>query len=259
MATVTATRKAGPARWSRGQDNVAHILPRRSLAGRGVLSGDANLDDCQFHILIVDPQPLTRNCLIAAMEGASNLASITAVNGVQEVQRLIDDGEVFDAVILNIDKRPIDEHGLSAALTPMLVTLPDTPLLLLASCTTPACLTMAFRLGVRGYLATETALSVTLEAIRLVCGGWMIYPAFKQNEMPPVGYSEDELSARLTPRQEQVLQCLATGMPNKSIAYHLNMSESTVKAHIKEIMQRLGAANRTQVVALIGKNDSQDQ
>ena len=44
-------------------------------------------------------------------------------------------------------------------------------------------------------------------------------------------------------------------MPNKTIAFQLKMSESTVKAHIKEIMQRLGAANRTQVVALMGRND----
>ncbi len=248
-------------RWSRGHDNIPRIIPRRLIAGHS--AGDPGGDDYQFHVLVIDPQPLTRNCLIAAMKDASNLASVIAVENVEDIQRLLAEGVTFDAAVLNLDRGPVDERSLTALLMPILLALLDTPLVLLSSSTAPACLTVAFQHGVRGYLATDTALAVILQAIRLVCTGWMIYPAFRHSEPPQaqaqLTHKGEGGSVKLTPRQEQVLQCLATGMPNKSIAFHLKMSESTVKAHIKEIMQRVGAANRTQVVALIGRNDDQDQ
>src|SRR3546814_9892848 len=98
------------------------------------------------------------------------------------------------------------------------------------------------KLGVSAYLTSDTPLATMLDAIRLLSSGWMIYPAFKQEETPHGGHliapRENGASPRLTPRQEQDLKCLATGMPNKTIAFQLKLSESTVKEHIKEIMQR---------------------
>src|SRR3546814_1827850 len=79
----------------------------------------------------------------------------------------------------------------------------------------------------------------------------MIYPAFKHDEPPRLPLLENGLSVKLTPRQEEVLQCLATGMPNKSIAFHLKMSESTVKAHIKEIMQRRSEEHTSELQSLM--------
>jgi DNA-binding NarL/FixJ family response regulator len=52
---------------------------------------------------------------------------------------------------------------------------------------------------------------------------------------------------RFSPRQSQILDCLRRGMANKLIAYELNMCESTVKVHIRNIMKKLNATNRTQV------------
>src|SRR3546814_15236539 len=98
-----------------------------------------------------------------------------------------------------------------------------------------------------------------LDAIRLLSSGWMIYPAFKQEETPHGGHllapRENGASPRLPPRPEQVLKCLATGMPNKTIAFQLKMRESTVKAHITKLMPRLRAANRKQVVAPMARTD----
>jgi DNA-binding NarL/FixJ family response regulator len=52
----------------------------------------------------------------------------------------------------------------------------------------------------------------------------------------------------LTPRQLEVLDRLREGKPNKLIARDLNMTEATVKVHVRQIMRKLGAANRTQAV-----------
>lgn len=253
--TITATRDDPPRRWSNEEPNVARIVSRQD-EGEG--KGSGGPEDRPYRLLVIDPKPFTRNCLVAAIEGARDIGSVQAAQDAGEAQALIDAGPGFDAMILNLDQDAGDEHHFSSAVAPLQASLPGIPLLLIGPRMTQAFLNAALDHGVRGVLAMDTALSVTLDAIRFVCRGWMIYPAFQRQRgagmalSPPTG-----IAMRLTPRQEEVLQCLATGMPNKEIAYQLHMSESTVKAHIKEIMQRLGAINRTQVVALLnGQNGS---
>ena len=253
-----ASQRDSRTRWARGRDNIPRILPRRAAERKELTHATGNSGSDRFHVLIIDPQPLTRGCLVAAVESAPYLASVTSAEGVPAVLQLVDEGARFDTAIVNLDRSVTNEVSLLEALMPLKLAIPDTPLLLIVACTTPACLSAAFQHGVRGYLASDTSLSVTLDALQLICSGWMIYPAFKQESVPANlgGMTiDDAIAGRLTPRQEQVLQYLIKGLPNKSIAFHLQMSESTVKAHIKEIMQRVGAANRTQVVALLGKND----
>ena len=244
--------------WSDGHDNVSRIVPKR-VSARPSRSDTADAALQGFRILVIDPQPLTRNCLIAAMRDIANLVDITAVEGAEEAARLTNSGALFDVAIHNLDHSAPDPGSLMQAVSPVLSAIEDIPLIVLAASTETSFLTTAMKLGVSAYLTSDTPLATMLDAIRLLSSGWMIYPAFKQEETPHGGHliarRENGASARLTPRQEQVLKCLATGMPNKTIAFQLKMSESTVKAHIKEIMQRLGAANRTQVVALMGRND----
>ena len=69
---------------------------------------------------------------------------------------------------------------------------------------------------------------------------------------PPPSLEETELDG-FTPRQMQVLTCLRQGMSNKIIAYQLEMCESTVKVHIRHIMKKLRATNRTQVVFITNR------
>lgn len=62
------------------------------------------------------------------------------------------------------------------------------------------------------------------------------------------------LPPQLTERQESVLRCLCQGDPNKVIGRKLGMTETTVKVHVREIMRKLGVANRTQVALAVGPN-----
>jgi len=64
----------------------------------------------------------------------------------------------------------------------------------------------------------------------------------------PAGDSQSEIIDTLTPRETEVLQCLARGMANKEIARYLSISEHTVKYHITSIYSKLGANNRTEAV-----------
>lgn len=67
-----------------------------------------------------------------------------------------------------------------------------------------------------------------------------------------------DVDSRLTPQQFRVLGMLCSGLPNKQIGAQLNVTEATVKAHMRAIMEKFGASNRTQVV-LIAQRLSLDQ
>ena len=105
--------------------------------------------------------------------------------------------------------------------------------------------------GAKGYIPASVSLDVILEATRLASSGGMFLPVASvlslrsavatTNAAPATG--TDEL---LTARQEAVAEALRRGKANKIIAYELNMSESTVKVHIRNIMKKLKATNRTE-------------
>src|SRR3546814_19020822 len=106
MAPPSSENKRNcPARWTRGYDNVSQIFPRRSMAGRLEPAGDGDTGGYQFSILVIDPQPLTRNCLVAAMEGASHLTMLTAADGVKEDRQPVDHGAIFDDAGLKLEDR----------------------------------------------------------------------------------------------------------------------------------------------------------
>jgi DNA-binding NarL/FixJ family response regulator len=111
-----------------------------------------------------------------------------------------------------------------------------------------ATIRQAIGFGASGYIPKSLATTTIAEAIAAVLGGslWM----------PPdvdlrIHSKADEIIARLatlTPQQVRVLMMLSEGLLNKQIAHALDVSESTVKAHVSAILQKLGVDSRTQAV-----------
>ncbi len=105
----------------------------------------------------------------------------------------------------------------------------------------------ALKAGAQGFVPTQTAsLPVTLAAIRFVKDGGTFVPVdllFTTRPNHSVGQRN-----RLTSRQGAVMSHLQQGKANKTIAYELGMSESTVKVHVRNIMRKTGATNRTEAV-----------
>jgi DNA-binding NarL/FixJ family response regulator len=101
----------------------------------------------------------------------------------------------------------------------------------------------ALEAGARGYLFKDMARKELINAIRAVALGRRYIPA-------QVGSAIAESLPRtgLTLREVEVLQSLATGSRNKEIAFHLGVSEATVGAHVKHILEKLHATDRTQAV-----------
>ena len=103
----------------------------------------------------------------------------------------------------------------------------------------------ALQAGACGYLLKNMPPSELLDVIRLVHAGKKRIPPEIASQL-----AEHMADEALTEREVEVLQQVAGGNKNRDIANKLFISEETVKVHIKHIMEKLGAADRTQAVAI---------
>ena len=99
----------------------------------------------------------------------------------------------------------------------------------------------AVRAGAAGYLLKDVEPQQLVEAIRTVhAGGALLHPKVASRLL------EEMATDPLTPREREVLALIGRGMANKVIARELSLSEKTVKAHVSNILAKLGVTDRTQ-------------
>jgi DNA-binding NarL/FixJ family response regulator len=111
------------------------------------------------------------------------------------------------------------------------------------------------RFALSGYILTSSSMDVASAALRLVIAGGTYFPRNEPNGQsngqasPGItnGLSRNYAATKLTLRERAVFERLGHGTPNKIIAHELNMSLSTVKAHVHSIIQKLKVKNRTEV------------
>jgi DNA-binding NarL/FixJ family response regulator len=118
----------------------------------------------------------------------------------------------------------------------------------------PKLLAEALRAGVRAVLPSDIAGEQLVTALEAAAAGLIVVHPAEVDLMFPVAESAPrqlaELAEQLTPRESEVLQMLASGFANKTIATRLKISEHTVKFHVASILGKLGAASRTEAVSL---------
>lgn len=105
--------------------------------------------------------------------------------------------------------------------------------------------------GASGFIPKSAPLETIAEAISQVLQGEEWLPediSDSMDELPEEDYNFAAAIASLTPQQFRVLTMLTEGLLNKQIAYELNVSEATIKAHVTAILRKLGVHSRTQAV-----------
>lgn len=141
-------------------------------------------------------------------------------------------------------------------------TCTDVPIIIISAVFDKEILQKTYNIGVSGYISKSFSNSIILSAINLVLAGGMYIPSellqvnLKDNSLPIheliADLDEKPKQAKgnkiLTPRQTEVVQCLAEGLSNKQIAFRLGLSEGTVKIHITLLMRALDVSNRVQAV-----------
>jgi len=198
-------------------------------------------------VLYLDPRAFTRECIGQWLQSALSGFDVRLLPGPEAIEA----GEIR-AVIVNTGPERMSSETVASLVSRVVQSLPDVPILVLSEHEDAENIREAFALDIRGYIPTSLASLVAVEAVRLVCAGGTFAPAatLLSSWRSTNGADSAPLIEGFTQRQAQILDCLRRGMANKLIAYELNMCESTVKVHIRNIMKKLSATNRTQVVYL---------
>ena len=135
------------------------------------------------------------------------------------------------------------------AIRQILASAPDVRILILTSFGTSQDLVDAMSAGATGVLLKDTAMECVAEAVRAVCRGQQVIPDTvarlleEAAEMPP-----------LTERQLEILHSVVRGLSDRDIAEQYGMTHSGAKHHMRSIFAKLGAANRTEAVAIALKH-----
>ena len=115
---------------------------------------------------------------------------------------------------------------------------------------------LAHRFRLQGYVPTNSSMEIAAAVLRLVAAGGVYIPQVQETNPLPLAVntetrtSEAVRAARLTPRECMVLNLLGRGMSNKIIAYRLSLSQSTIKAHVHNIISKLKVHNRTEAAVV---------
>jgi DNA-binding NarL/FixJ family response regulator len=192
-----------------------------------------------------------------------------------------DPEDVFDAeghprsdiqlYIYRVATPSVSDEETRAAIAALIERLPGSPLVLLCERNDPEEVRQALAYGVRGYITTSLDPGLVLGALRLVrAGGTFVPPQALQGVVGNAstvdpggdgGGGNDAVDHSavdgLTQRETSVMREMAKGISNKGIARALGIQESTVKVHVRQVMRKLKAANRTQV-ALQARSWCQD-
>lgn len=135
-------------------------------------------------------------------------------------------------------------------LTKLSEIFPGIRVIVLADESDPQLALTAFRHGARGYIPLTMRFDIAVEAMRLVLAGGTYVPTDCVLAASGSGIAAAQPSpsvAVVTGRELAVVRAMQQGKSNKVIAYDLNMCESTVKVHVRNIMKKLKATNRTEV------------
>ena len=132
---------------------------------------------------------------------------------------------------------------------------PDTPVLVVSGNEKPEIMTKALSYGARGFLPKSSNMDTINNAIETVLAGktWLPECASSRPQFSPEENEKKVMTAisSLTPQQYLVLTMVAQGLLNKQIAYELDVTEATIKAHLTAIFRKLDVRSRTQAVLAV--------
>jgi len=205
-------------------------------------------------IIIADDHPLFREALRGAV---ARLAGATEFFEADSVATMLDAVEARPgADLLLLDLNMPGAHGFNA-LAHVRGTRPELPVVIVSATDDPQTVHSALRFGAQGFISKSAAAEQIAGAVEAVLAGDIATPP---GYRPPqrVNAGDEDLAiarrlAELTPQQFRVLGMLCAGLLNKQVAYELQVSEATVKAHVTAILRKLGVATRTQAVLAAGR------
>ncbi|MGH2507860.1 MAG: LuxR C-terminal-related transcriptional regulator [Ktedonobacteraceae bacterium] len=201
---------------------------------------------------LVDDYDLTRESISASLFETN----VVSVFGFSAVADCAASNQAFDIILhyFHIIKIDLNTNDVMASSITTLKSL--APIIILCDVESPDLLRVAFKSGARGYIPTpNTTLDMTVGIMRLVkLGGTFVPPSsiVSQQSSKLTTTTPDLRGAQpFTPRQVEIIELLKQGKSNKRIAKALNISESSVKTHVQNILKKTNTTNRTAAVCTV--------
>ncbi|MCP4790429.1 MAG: response regulator transcription factor [Gammaproteobacteria bacterium] len=197
-------------------------------------------------IIIADDHPLFRAALKQSLTSAVDDARILEAESLKQLEQHVH-GEI-DLVLLDLHMP--GANGFSGLIY-LRNHYPSVPVVVVSGNEKPIVMHRAVQFGATGFIPKSSSMETIADAIREVLNGEVWLP----DDLPDMDATTDaednkfaEQLATLTPQQFKVMIMLTEGLLNKQIAYELEVSEATIKAHVTAILRKLGVYSRTQAV-----------
>jgi len=203
-----------------------------------------------MRILVVDDHPLFRDGLVSLLEASGHVVVGQADGGKEAVVAAI--CLEPDVVLMDIAMPQFD--GMDA-LCRIKAEAPQVKVVMLTASEDDASLITAIRSGAQGYLLKSLSAEEVLSSLDRLTRGELAISNQDINRMVEgliglVNQPTDHPKDMLTSREAELLQLVANGFSNKAIGQHLSVSENTVKYHMRQILLKLDAQNRTEAAIL---------
>jgi len=200
--------------------------------------------------LIADDHPLYREALISALQPLFENVDIIQSDSLDSTLTALQQNSDFDLVLLDLNMPNCDNfYGLIRVSQDF----PQVPVAVVSASDSVDVVTKVMNLGAKGFIPKATATHIIAGALKQIMDGNNWSPEGMQtsieNNLPVINIAK--LVGELTPKQFEVLKLLQSGLLNKQIAFNLNITEATVKAHISAIFRKLNVNTRTQAVLLL--------
>jgi DNA-binding NarL/FixJ family response regulator len=197
-------------------------------------------------IIIADDHPLFRTALSGTLKSISPQATIIESEDLPTLQACVEEHSQANMILLDLHMPGAD--GFSALIF-LSAHYAHIPVIVVSAHDEPEIMRRALDYGASGFLPKSSSTDDMKEALDTVLKGGIWAPeGLTQDRV--VGQAEQSIAdsiALLTPQQFRVASMVSLGLLNKQIAYELDVTEATIKAHMTEIFKKLGVHSRTQV------------
>jgi DNA-binding NarL/FixJ family response regulator len=217
----------------------------RQLLQTGRLTQESEEDDSSKvngFIAVIEGRIFLQDCIRRSMQSAFSLPILTC-STLSELELGL---KAASAAIVIVSWMETSNEGNTNVLNALSELVPNVPVVVIAQTNDVDLARTAIRHGAKGYIPCTLGFDITVEAVRFVLAGGTYVPIDCVLATPSVLASPvPRPSGGVTAREAAVVRAIQQGKPNKVIAYELNMCESTVKVHVRNLMKKMKAKNRT--------------